>query len=85
MLPTFHQWLRETSDRSPLYTPDQQLVPTIAAYPHGLTRRELRQRFPTLDHKVFRGLLDAYVSIGQLSATQEGDTVRFRARTGMTL
>lgn len=73
------------TDPKPLYTPDQQIVPTIAAYPNGLTRRELRQRFKELDHQVFRDLLDTFVSIGALTATQEGDTVRYRARAGMAL
>lgn len=84
MLPTFNKWLRETSDRSPLYMPHQKLVPTIAAFPNGLTRRELRQRFKDLDHQVFGDLLDAYVSFGSLTATPEGDTVRYRTRAAMS-
>jgi hypothetical protein len=85
MLSSFRQWMAINTDPKPLYTPDQQIVPTIASFPNGITRRELRQRFKGLDHQVFRDLLDAYVSFGALTATPEGDTVRYRARAGMAL
>jgi hypothetical protein len=75
---TFRQWLA-------LHTPDQLIVRAVAENPNGLTRRELRQRFPSLSHETFLQLLDAFVGIGLLSATQEGDQVRYRAMTTITL
>lgn len=75
---TFRQWLA-------LHTPDQLIVQAVAESPNGLTRRELRKRFPSLSHETFLELLDAFVGIGLLSATQEGDQVRYWARTAITV
>jgi hypothetical protein len=71
---TFYQWLA-------LHTPDQLIVQAVAETPGGLTRRELRERFPSLKYELFLDLLDAFVRIGLLSVTQEGDDVRYWAMT----
>jgi hypothetical protein len=82
---TFLEWLARDVEPKPTRTPDQLIVPTIASFQNGLTRRELRQRFKNLDYKTFLGLLDAYVEIGQLSASREGDDVRYRVRAAMAI
>lgn len=63
---TFYQWLS-------LHTPDQLIVQAVAESPSGLTRRELRERFPSLSYETFLQLLDAFVSFGFLSAAEEGN------------
>jgi hypothetical protein len=75
---TFYQWLS-------LHTPDQLIVQAVAECPNGLTRRELRQRFPSLSHQTFLDLLNAFVSFGLLSAAEEGDEVRYRAKTTIAM
>jgi len=47
---TFTKWLS-------LHTPDQLIVQAIAESPNGLTRRELRERFPSLSYETFLDLL----------------------------
>ena len=79
---TFANWLteRESLDISPVLTPPWSVVPTIAAAgAKGMSRAELGKAIGLEPHLLNR-LLSELISIGWITATEEGGWTIYRAR-----